>query len=175
MNSVNKWQSFAIHAYTALPGLEVQISNQLAENLTPHHFFSSLLPRCHVSFTPARKPDLIINYNTARNWCSKQFRSDHADVPLHWHVWPEQETRQQATVFNYGSDEIRRTCLLQNVSGSSALEETDAHKLLGLFASDSHTCSSETTAHLGHLFSICICNQSSREAEQAPWKLNLKE
>lgn len=92
-----------------------------------------------------------------------------------WRVWPQQETSWQATVFNYGSDEIRRTCLLQNVPGSSAVEETDAHNQLGLFASDSHTHSSESTAHLGHLFSICISKQSSRETEQAPWKLILKE
>lgn len=43
MNSVNKWQSF-----TALPGPEVQISNQLAENLTPYHFFPPLFPRHHM-------------------------------------------------------------------------------------------------------------------------------
>lgn len=84
---------------------------------------------------------------------------------------------------------MRRSCLLQNVSGSRGVEDTDAHNQLiywlfiyllfyyllpGLLASDCHTRSSETTAHLGHLFSISISKQSSREAEQASWKLHLK-
>ena len=53
VKSVIKWQSFAIHASTALLGLEVQINNQLAENLTILlFFFSSFLPTPCVSFMP---------------------------------------------------------------------------------------------------------------------------
>lgn len=84
VNSVNKWQGSAIHAYPALPGLEVQISNQQAENLTPHHSSPLCSPSTtRVFYTCKETRRFDIKHSTAGNRCSRQFRCDHADVPLH--------------------------------------------------------------------------------------------
>lgn len=79
------------------------------------HLFSSVPLTPCVSYTLAtmQLEDLILDHNTARNWCSMQFRSGHADVPLHLMCLTLVRNKPTGYCLNNGIDERRRTCRIQ--------------------------------------------------------------